>query len=343
MDAVTVLGFGAMNMDTLYRVHDILVDGEAPVEECQSLPGGSAANTVYALGKLGINAGFIGAVGDDEAGRALLSDFAAAGVDVSQIRVKKDVRTGSALGLVDHDGRRALYLVPGANSALQEEDISLSYVQRASVVHLSSFVDEGQLQLQKWFVDSAPASVRVSFAPGAMYARRGLSTLTPILARTHVLFANRSEVEELGGAEYRVAARHLLKAGCKIVVVTLGGAKASALAGQSQSPPDVDRPSTDAGITGANEPARFAGYIADADGEHMIEAKEANVRDTTGAGDAFAAGVLYGLLKEKSLRECGILGEIMARFCISEMGARAGLPALAALAHSFQETTGQPL
>ncbi len=65
--------------------------------------------------------------------------------------------------------------------------------------------------------------------------------------------------------------------------------------------------------------------------------------DTTGAGDAFAAGVLYGLLNEKGLRECGLLGTIMAQFCIREIGARAGLPSLGELAQRYQERVGRPM
>ena len=59
--------------------------------------------------------------------------------------------------------------------------------------------------------------------------------------------------------------------------------------------------------------------------------------DTTGAGDAFATGFLYGLLKEKEPRECGLLADIVARFSMSKIGARQGLPTFTELAQRYHE------
>lgn len=352
MSSLEIIGFGAMNLDTLYRVQNVVVDDETIVEEYQSFPGGSAANTIYGLAKLGITAGFIGAIGDDEAGRTLLRDFKDTGVDTSQIRVKGNAKTGVVLGLIDRYGRRALYVAPEANSLLRKEDIGLEHIQQASLIHLSSFVDDQQFELQKWVVTSIPASTKVSFAPGAIYARRGLNALTPILAKTYVMFANQNEVEELTGADYRAAARFLLKEGCKIVVVTLGKGELPGIIKQEQltfdSITSAETPSpnkTSSKTNGNNEwePIGAASYITDGNNEYIIESKEGEIKDTTGAGDAFAAGVLYGLLSDKGLRDCGLLGESMARFCIRGIGARAGLPSLPALAHSYQEVAGSPL
>ena len=93
MSNIEVIGMGAMNMDHLYQVERILSDGQAPVKNFQLLPGGSAANTIYALAKLGIKTGFIGAVGDDEIGHKLLEDFESVGVDTSHIAIKSGKTT----------------------------------------------------------------------------------------------------------------------------------------------------------------------------------------------------------------------------------------------------------
>ena len=106
MTPLEVVGLGAMNIDHLCRVKSIPVDGETVVEEIRSSPGGSAANTIYALAKLGIRTGFIGAVGDDEDGTALLADFNSVEVDTSMVRIHKNTRTGSALCISDHQGNR---------------------------------------------------------------------------------------------------------------------------------------------------------------------------------------------------------------------------------------------
>jgi ribokinase len=65
MNRIQIVGVGALNIDHIYQVECILDDGEAVVKEVKSFPGGSAANTIYGLAKLGISAGFCGAVGDD--------------------------------------------------------------------------------------------------------------------------------------------------------------------------------------------------------------------------------------------------------------------------------------
>jgi ribokinase len=67
-------------------------------------------------------------------------------------------------------------------------------------------------------------------------------------------------------------------------------------------------------------------YVTDGHEQHLIEAFKVPVVDTTGAGDAFCAGFLYGLLKHKSLYDCGKLGNFVASRCITKMGARPGLP-----------------
>ena len=82
------------------------------------------------------------------------------------------------------------------------------------------------------------------------------------------------------------------------------------------------------------------GYIRDAENEYMVEPSNKNIisaLDTTGAGDAFATGFLYGLLNGKGLEECGRLGGIVAQFCITKMGARQGLPTFNELAQRYQE------
>jgi ribokinase len=77
----------------------------------------------------------------------------------------------------------------------------------------------------------------------------------------------------------------------------------------------------------------------------MIEAKTTKkpAGDTIGAGDAFAAGFLYGFLRNKELSKCGHLGDMLARLSTTEIGARAGLPSLPELSHHYQRRRGLPL
>ena len=162
-----------------------------------------------------------------------------------------------------------------------------------------------------------------------LHATKGFDALTPILARTYVLFINQSEIAKLTGQDITAGAERCLKQGCHMVAVTLGkGTKI-----------EVGK--------GANRRTVMAvGYIRDTENEYAIETigqKTIPEVDTTGAGDAFATGFLYGLLKGKGMEECGRLGDIVARFSITKIGAREGLPTLSELVDKYQELYGQQL
>ena len=321
MNNIEIIGLGALNIDHIYltgRTHD---DGEVVAEEAGSFPGGSAANTIYGLGRLGVSAGFVGAIGDDAEGKKMLADFRKVGVDTKQISIKRGVKTGSALCFSAGSGKRSLYVIPGANNLLTMGDLDLDYINRAKVLHISSFADDGQFKVLLELVDRLDPSVKVSFAPGSLNAQKKLKTLTPILAKTYVLFLNKAEIQRLTGKDFATGAEICLRYGCQIVVVTLG--------------------------KGVNHKTTFAtSYIRDTKNEYLVESSNKRVApalDTTGAGDAFATGFLYGLLKGKGLEECGRLGNITAQFSISKIGARQGLPTSTELTQRYRELYNEPL
>lgn len=323
MSNIAIVGLGALNIDHIYKVERILDDGEAVVNEAVSFPGGSAANTIYGLAKLGVRTGFAGVVGDDAEGKIIFQDFQKAGVDTRQIRVKPGAKTGSVLCLSDKFGRRSLYVLPGANNLLTINDLDLTYINQARMLHLSSFADDRQFKVLLELIDKLDLSIKVSFSPGALYAIKGFDALTPILSRTHVLFINQNELQQLTGEGIIAGAESCLKQGCQIIVVTLG--KEARL---------------ELGKGVSRKTVTAVGYIRDAESEYAIEPSSQNLIsevDTTGAGDAFAAGFLYGLLKGKGLEECGRLGNIVAQFSITKMGARQGLPNFDELAQRYQE------
>jgi len=329
MSRIEVIGLGALNVDHICKVERILVDGEAVAEESKSCPGGSAANTIYGLAKLGVNTGFSGVVGDDSEGRIMVQDFEKVEVDTSQIKVKPGVRTGSVLCLSDQLGKRSLYVSPGANNLLTIDDLDLTYMNQAKMLHLSSFADEKQFKVLLEVIGRLDLSVRLSFAPGVLHATKGFDALTPILARTYVLFINQREIAKLTGQDIISGAERCLKQGCHIVAVTLGGGTKLELSKKA-----------------GRRTVVAVAYIRDAESEYAIEAsgwKTASEADTTGAGDAFATGFLYGLLKGKGMEECGCLGDTVARFSIAKIGAREGLPVLSELADKYQELYGQQL
>ena len=292
-----VVGFGALNVDKLYKVNKIAgPEEEGFIISCEETCGGSAANTIVGLARLGCKVGFIGKVANDREGKMLLEDFRKEGVDTKGVIKTKTGRSGTVMGFIDEKGERALYVDPGVNDTIEFEEIDKKYAYRTKILHLTSFVGEKSFETQKKLVENLPKNVKISLDPGELYARKGLKTLSPILTRSFVLMPNAKETALLTGEkDYMAGAETLLKMGVKIVAVKLGSRGC---------------------------------YVTNGKENHHIEAFKVQVIDTTGAGDAFCAGFLYGLINQKPLYECGKIGNFVASRCIMKMGARAGLPRL---------------
>ena len=271
--------------------------------------GGSAANTVAGVTALGGTAGFIGTVADDELGEVFVHDLAAAGVTLATparplARGGEDAATGRCLVFVTPDGERTMATHLGVASTLGPEDVDEALLSRAQVVYVEGYL---------WDLGPAKAAIRrateIAHGHEALVA---LSLSDPFCVERHrreflallhgevdVLFANEEEVRllfgaaDLGGAVEACAETGLLCA------VTRGAAGSVVVA------PD--------GVT-----------------EVAAEAVDAVV-DTTGAGDLYAAGFLYGLTHGERPERAARLGGLCAAEVISHLGARpqADLRALA--------------
>lgn len=289
-----VIGIGALNVDRLYMVDQIAKeDGESTIVDCTETSGGSAANTVVGLARLGLQTGYIGKVTRDREGQFLLKDFEKEGVDTKGIVVAETGRSGVVIGFVDKKGERALYIDPGVNSTITLDEINPQYANNTSFMHVTSFSGEEAFQVQKKLIKSLSKNVKLSLDPGNLYAEKGLAALKPIIERCYVIFPNENELELLTGEEYEKGAKTLLDVGLQIVAVKLGSKGC---------------------------------YVTDGKEKHLIPRYPVKVVDTTGAGDAFCAGFLYGLIRNKSLEESGKLGNFVASRCITKIGARPGLP-----------------
>jgi ribokinase len=295
MSRFDVVGFGALNVDKLFRVNKIAgAEEEGFIKDCEETCGGSAANTIVGLARLGCKTGFIGKVANDREGKMLIEDFCREDVDINGIIHAQNGRSGIVMGFVDEKGERALYVDPGVNDTIEFNEINKDYAFNTRFLHLTSFVGEKSFQTQKRLVENLPENVKVSFDPGELYARKGLAALEPIIRRTFVLMPNHRELELLTRVkDYKKGAETLLEKGVKIVAVKLGSKGC---------------------------------YVTDGKENHQINRFNVKVVDTTGAGDAFCAGFLYGLINGKNLYECGRLGNFVASRCIMKIGARTGLP-----------------
>ena len=295
MTKFDVVGFGALNVDMLSKVDRLAgSEEESFIEDYTEVCGGSAANTIVGLARVGCKTGFIGKVANDREGQLQMDCFSMEGVDTNGIIHAQQGKSGSVLGFVDKKGARALYINSGVNDTISPEEIKPDYASQARFLHLTSFVGEKSLQTQIKLLNALPSDVKVSFDPGAIYARKGYAAIEPIIKKAYVLMPNSFELEQLTGeSDHCKGADFMIGRGVKIVAVKLG----------------------DKGC-----------YITDGRERLRIKPFKVKVVDTTGAGDAFCAGFLYGLVNKKSLLECGRTANFVASRCVIQMGARAGLP-----------------
>ncbi len=294
--SLDVIGFGALNLDKLFTVSRIACKGEETfIKGYHETPGGSAANSVVGLSRLGMKTGYIGKIADDREGAILINDLRKERVNIDGIIVAAKGKSGVVMGFIDDEGNSALYVDPGVNDVIKFEEIDLKYASQTKIIHLTSFVGQTSFEAQKQLVEDLP-NIKISFDPGEIYSRKGLDKLRPIIKRSHVIFPNRREATIITGeVEYQKAAEVLINEGVKVVAVTLGSEGC---------------------------------YITDGKEEQNIAAQKVKVIDATGAGDAFASGFIYGMLNNRKLYDCGKMGNFIASCAIGRFGAREGLPLL---------------
>ena len=298
-----MIGLGALNCDLLYAVERIARGGEevGVIDIKKKAPGGSAANTIVALARLGAEVGFVGILGTDREGDLILDEFRKEGVE-TRIR-REEGYTGAVTGFVDAEGERALYIYPGVNEQLCLEEIDIEYLNTARFLHISAFVNEAQLDMQREVAKQVKSEL--SFSPGMLCYKYVLEDLIEIIEQSKIIFLSCSELVSLvNETDYEEGSKILLNIGADIVCVTLGRH----------------------GCYVINNTGRAYTIAPHQNQNHNQNHNQTGVVDTTGAGDAFAAGFLYGLLHERGIDECGKLGNRVASFCIQEYGARKGLP-----------------
>ncbi len=295
MTKFDVVGFGALNVDMLFKVNRLAgPEEESFTEDYTEVCGGSAANTIVGLARLGCKTGFIGKVANDREGKMQIDCFTKENVDTTGIIETTKGRSGSVMGFVDKKGARALYINSGVNDTIEPREINYSYLSQTKIVHFSSFVGEKSLRAQKKLLAALPNDIKISFDPGSVYAQKGFAAIEPIIRSSYVLMPNAIELELLTGEpDYRKGADLMLDAGVKIVAIKLG---------------------------------EKGCYLTDGQEQLLVEPFKVKAVDTTGAGDAFCAGFLYGIINKKSLYECGQIANFVASRSVMAMGARAGLP-----------------
>ena len=262
------------------------------------MSGGSAANTMAGIASLGGSAGFIGRVRDDQLGAVFAHDIKAIGVDFPARPASGGQPTGRCLIVVSPDGERTMNTLLGAAAELSPDDIDAAAIARARVTYLEGYLFD-QAAAGDAFLKAADAAHRAGrqvalTLSDSFCVERFLEPFRELVASTiDVLLGNADELCLLYETDDVDAALAAAGPNCDLVAVTRGAGGASITAGGTR----VDVP-----------------------------AEPATVVDTTGAGDLFAAGFLYGVTHGLDLALCGKVGAVAAAEVIGHVGARPETP-----------------
>ncbi len=256
--------------------------------------GGSAGNTIAGIASLGGSTGYIGKVRDDEFGRAFRHDMTALGTIFRTPALTTGPATAQCLVLVTPDGQRTMNTYLGASVSLVPEDIDELLIRSAKITYLEGYLydDPSAKRAFARAADTAHAAggkVALSLSDAFCVERHREDFLQLVDHHVDVLFANAAEISALFEDSWDASVARLRQL-TQLAAVTRGAGGSLVIAG--------------------NEVI-----------EIKAEAVE-RVVDTTGAGDLYAAGFLFGLTRGVSLEQCGRLGSIAAAEIISHFGAR---------------------
>ncbi len=313
-DEAKVLCMGNAIVDIIARVDDaflakhdrdkgamMLVDAAASARIYDDMPpaiersGGSAGNTAAGVASFGGSAGYIGKVHDDQLGTVFRHDIRAVGVAFNTVAATEGEPTATSMILVTPDAQRTMNTHLGACTEISEGDVVEAEVAAADILYVEGYL---------W--DTAPmkaavikamdlaikhgTKVSLSLSDSFCVDRFRDEFLALVKDKVDILFANEAEITALFQVETFDEAVALLRPHIRVAALTRGAE---------------------------------GSVILTKDQEATVAAFPTDVEDTTGAGDLYAAGVLYGLSESHDIETCAKLGGLAAAEVISHLGARA--------------------
>ncbi|MDI6819389.1 MAG: carbohydrate kinase family protein [Candidatus Hodarchaeaceae archaeon] len=288
-----LIAVGNLNIDLIGRIKGLPArDEKLLLEEFARCPGGGAANFAVACSRLGLKSGFIGCVGSDEFGKEILADLERENVDKTHVKIV-DAPTGLVFALSTPGGDHFSVAYRGANLFLKPEDIDDDYIKKTKLLHASSVTPEVALAVGS---KAEKYGLLASLDLGAELAELKIGKLLEIIELFDICFMNRRTYKKVFRG--RPSKRGILKnfpEGLEVLVVTMGARGAMATDGKSvaSGPP------------------------------YKVE-----VRDSTGAGDAFAAAFDVVWLRGGDLEKAIRYALAGAAIKIQRLGAREGLPTM---------------
>lgn len=281
---------GAMTLIDEDRAKEIYGNMGSAVE----ISGGSAANTIAGAAGLGASAGFIGKVRDDQLGEVFTHDIRAVGVDFDTSMAADGPSTARCLILVTPDAQRSMSTYLGACQGLGPDDVPKELIAGAKITYLEGYL---------WDPPLAKEAFRKAMTTAHGAGQKTALTLSDSFCvdrfrgefmdlikngMIDILFANEAEISALFETDFDGAVS-AVRGLCEIAAITR---------------------------------SEKGCLILSADEKHEVPAEPTNVVDTTGAGDLFASGFLFGVTSGRPLAQSGRIGCIAAGEVISHFGAR---------------------
>jgi ribokinase len=289
MESSLVAVVGSLNLDLVFRTPALPKPGQTLLGGTFAThPGGKGGNQAAAIGNLGGNVSFVGAVGGDANGKVLRDSLSAFGVDVRFLSEIPDEASGTACILVDSDAMNMIVVAPGANMSIHPEDVT------ESLRELSAKVVLAQLEIPLESVVAASEAEMFILNPAPA---RDLPDL--LLANCYLLTPNETELESLTGVfpneptDCDEACKSLFDKGVRNVVVTLG--------------------------------SRGSYWVSPAGSRHF-PAPSVNAIDTTAAGDAFNGALAHFLASGREMANSIALANCVGALATTKHGAQESMP-----------------
>lgn len=290
MDIICV-GAAAMDIvvevDQLPREDDIVM-----AKRIREYPGGSTANVCIGLAKLGLKVGFVGKLVNDKYGTILIDEFKKNSIDLSATLIVEHGQTATCMIFVDNQGKRMIVGMGGTAILENTKELNLEYFSSTPFVYIGEAFPEIALKIIDYVHKHGN---NIVYAPGGVFSNYGLSYIEPVIKNSDILILSRAELLKL----------------LKETIVLFGIKKLSKI---TKSKIIVTLGKNGAVLWDNKKMLRINAFNVK------------NVKDTTGAGDAFVAGLLFGLVQGKNLLESIMMGNAVASLKIQHYGARVGLP-----------------
>lgn len=254
----------------------------------QRASGGSAANTMSGLARLGIEAGFLSKIGHDEVGEFFKKQMVETNVKPQLLTTSTP--SGRVIAMVTPDGERTFATCLGAAAEMRADDITAELFYGWDILYVEGYLVANPTMLDKALTTAKKAGLKIAIDMASYNVVEESRDYFMRLIDTYVdyVFANEKEAFALTGME-PLKALDFIASRCEIAVVKVGAKGA---------------------------------YIKRGNEMVTVPPMKANVIDTNGAGDMWAAGFMAGLVKGESLSKCGLMGTIVASNVIEVLGTK---------------------